>query len=714
MENFNISYRGDLKNVNIDTLTKSLYNGYWEVHSTRNTITTAYGYPPLNFNMDDLPSQYYLSDPLTPMSHQMYYMVGGNKYLFRDRYQEPYLKFPTGDEIQNGLQSDDDVIQNGLQTQSYWTQIHGHLGAGVYSLPTYFRSDYHSNSAFKDAQGRTDVYSNLLVLDYFNENENATGRKRPYHMWLPMLPLNDLYNVTNNKSYNTVMHKHVGGILEILSDDDMAIQIFHRYPDESTWIRTYENGVWSVWSSEIPSYLEPSDVERLEIISGTKTDGMFIHNSGYASNYDSKFLNPIVNLFSTSIKELKEPAKSVAELSSLLKNEIGLNKNVLANTSTTLTDLLFNPSLLTSKLFPSSSYPIEHIGPTITSILETEYLKYLGVAGAYYADLKAEMGNPDYKLPENGLNNIYDERNLYYKFKGTRHTRGIIKFIYDNIEALNKSRKILISEYNKSRKTDDTLYKQYVQNCLPKVDGVGTGKLSNLVTTATITSYLYTKNIRNKYDSTFSDAVVTPTVNLMSVKPYNGGDGKFLSYINTHSELGATEAFSYTTKAEKALRSTWSPIVKLSDTDILGRAVSEIGYKYRMINNDFRPNVIIGEAQNVSTEVFVSRVTSVTSYEVLVPKYVADNVETNGFYPVNFIIRMTKRGGERGGGSINLYTPAGEYFSKRFLISSLVNVANGNYIKFELEYVSGTTDDKFKFYGSDDNLEWKMEVYMQE
>ena len=51
--------------------------------------------------------------------------------------------------------------------------------------------------------------------------------------------------------------KCITGVFEVLSDDDLVIQTFHRFPDESTWVRSYDIILkkWTTWASEIPSFL---------------------------------------------------------------------------------------------------------------------------------------------------------------------------------------------------------------------------------------------------------------------------------------------------------------------------------------------------------------------------------------------------------------------------------------------------------------------------
>lgn len=90
------------------------------------------------------------------------------------------------------------------------------------------------------------------------------------------------------------LKRNITGIIEVLSEDNLTIQTFYRYPDMSVWTRSFDPATnsWNEWATEVPTYIKRNknhlgSTGADEFYGDNRLVRMgtpfFIHNMGYKS-----------------------------------------------------------------------------------------------------------------------------------------------------------------------------------------------------------------------------------------------------------------------------------------------------------------------------------------------------------------------------------------------------------------------------------------------
>ena len=246
---YNMAYRGQLGDVDLNTLIHDYDNGYYEV-SNPTYVKLENNYPPLEFTFEDLQNQVPVSNNMwlrTPVSTKSYHVI-------------------------RGQYTDDFSIRNNHPPIAY-------RGAGIYNLPPMGRYPALPSDTYKsflwsfNTFGIAEVKLELFIKDYYTDLFRNYGTRKEgindldsndlSHIWVPYKK-----HIKMLKHFTADGEKCITGIVEILSDNDLVIQTFHRSPDETTWVRSYNYATneWTTWASEIPSFLHTNaPIEMMDL-----------------------------------------------------------------------------------------------------------------------------------------------------------------------------------------------------------------------------------------------------------------------------------------------------------------------------------------------------------------------------------------------------------------------------------------------------------------
>ena len=239
---YNMAYRGELGNVDLNTMIHTYDNGYYEVINPE-YVTTSNHYPELEFTLEDL---------------QLQVPVDNNLWL-RARFTPKNYHF---------------VRSPYIEVMNAQVELIPSYGQGIYNLPPLGRYNalpkeyrisnvnnlwsFHNNNGQSIAEVQLELYFKKPYSDIFKNNKdvipsiNNLFNYNLSHIWVPYKRHRAMVEhfIPGGK-------KCITGVFEVLSDDDLVIQTFHRFPDESTWVRSYDfnTNSWTTWASEIPSFL---------------------------------------------------------------------------------------------------------------------------------------------------------------------------------------------------------------------------------------------------------------------------------------------------------------------------------------------------------------------------------------------------------------------------------------------------------------------------
>lgn len=238
---YNMAYRGELGNVDLNTMIHTYDNGYYEVINPE-YVTTNNHYPELEFTLEDLQLQVpvdtnlWLQARFSPKNYHFvrspYIEVMNSQVELIPSYGQGIYNLPPLGRY-NALPKEYRISN----TQNVWTLYKNNRRDTDIKLELYFKKPY--SDVFKNNKDTIPFIENL-----FNYHLS--------HIWIPYKRHRAMVEhfVPGGK-------KCITGVFEVLSDDDLVIQTFHRFPDESTWVRSYDYNTkkWTTWASEIPSFL---------------------------------------------------------------------------------------------------------------------------------------------------------------------------------------------------------------------------------------------------------------------------------------------------------------------------------------------------------------------------------------------------------------------------------------------------------------------------
>lgn len=238
---YNMAYRGELEDVDLNTMIHTYDNGYYEVINPE-YVKIENHYPELEFTLEDL---------------QLQVPVDNNTWL-QARFSPKNYHF-----VRNPY----------IETMSAQVELIPSYGQGIYNLPplgryTALPKEYKISNTQnvwtlyknnrKDSEIKLELYFKKPYSDVFKNNKDTIPSIESLfnyhlsHIWIPYKRHRAMVEhfVPGGK-------KCITGVFEVLSDDDLVIQTFHRFPDESTWVRSYDYSTkkWTTWASEIPSFL---------------------------------------------------------------------------------------------------------------------------------------------------------------------------------------------------------------------------------------------------------------------------------------------------------------------------------------------------------------------------------------------------------------------------------------------------------------------------
>ena len=617
---YNISYRGKLGNINLNTLIKSIDNGYYEV-SDPMVVSDANNYPPLNFSADDLQMQEYYRNPLE--------LVSADK----EQYRFSYPRYKVGYELNT---------KNDYSYYSKYTYGTSFLGSGIYNLPTYFYSNitfYHIDSSvgsffgvdyidvenrFRAAElaaGGNASFGTITFQDTFlwKANKIFYTDKDFMHTWIPYKPLVEV--LEHYKSSGA--KPNITGVLEILSDNDLTIQTFHRFPDESTWIRSYDAGKnkWSTWAAEVPSYLEHPDNSN-EFENGTITrDTKFIHNNSY-------------------------------------ETEIEIDTNIEGITH-----------------YEESSDPYRSMGNYDVDVFKYKDIsvagKLAGVRDDYPLNTKLKV--------KMGIANKYDERNLYFKYKGTQENNIFDRALSDILREINQDKNLMnsfINHHIKKPANFDTIYSAKMR----KYNG---DYPHNNSITLPATSKAWFNNIVFD-DSQFwnglfvnHESIARPVLQVLNYTKPGANISQFVNVFNLKVD------------SRTSIHNDYRPLIRVNG-EKKGHLIARYGYDHQSVKMT---------SSSLGTRPSLNGTAITTDYSMGIPKFIEKGVEYDGIIPVQFIVELYMIG-TRKRKYLHVTIPAGEYFSRqRFPLTHWATNGNPDTIGVNargvwLTYTKGNADPR--------------------
>ena len=131
-------------------------------------------------------------------------------------------------------------------------------------------------------------YRKLMYSIIFNASQGLNSDVNKF-LWYPYKEY--LYKIYDHY-FN--LKRNITGIIEVLSEDNLTIQTFYRYPDMSVWTRSFDPATnsWNEWATEVPTYIKRNK-NRSGITGADEYYGdnrlvnmgtpFFIHNMGYKS-----------------------------------------------------------------------------------------------------------------------------------------------------------------------------------------------------------------------------------------------------------------------------------------------------------------------------------------------------------------------------------------------------------------------------------------------
>lgn len=625
---FNLSYRGELGNIDLNTMIHSFQNGYYEVNNSDYVISSNH-YPLPNYVLYDLENQFLISNQ-----------------LFNSKLQKDATKIKVM-EYNEGL----------VPSASYY-------GAGIYNIPPKgMWYNYFNITLSKRPLGSRNInYRMYIKNDYtkglFKEdtiyNRNDINENNYSPTWIPYKNQIDILNHFNSNK------KIITGIFELLSDEDLVIQTFHRFPDESTWTRSYdfEKDEWTTWAAEVPSYLklDKRPLPPYTNHNNTVSEGDLrvptskgLHNNSYEVEID---IDPTTNI---SIYDENYVDENIyeGELKDLHSIENNIKERLIDIDSGS--DTTIDPK------------PIE--GPKF--LVHDEFLK-----------------DSKYKL-KMGLANKYDYLNLHHKYKGTitfKELESTVESLYTKSQdARNNFKNIINNAYTKTTQMENDL-----KNKLSKVDGVADNAFV-IYNVIDVSKYLFIgenddSGIYGNYYSNIFPAA----------KVYHGDNKSYVGFFNpTFMNYGP---YNVNKQEYPVIRTISRPFVIVNNKN-LGQASTAIGLTYRSLNyTPLSGGVIHG---NYPTKIGGPTTT------VAVPKYYdKESSPLRDTMPVTFLLRLKDSQSSWG---IEYPIIAGEYFPRTLLPSGSNAGANINdvanlreeYSGYYIEYRNGSDGlDYFIFYGT--------------
>lgn len=144
---------------------------------------------------------------------------------------------------------------------------------------------------FPDTANLTPTDLRYRRLQYginFNASQGLSSDVSKY-LWYPYKEY--LYKIYDHY-FN--LKRNITGIIEVLSEDNLTIQTFYRYPDMSVWTRSFDPSTnsWNEWATEVPTYIKRNknglgNDEADEFYGDNRLVRMgspfSIHNMGYKS-----------------------------------------------------------------------------------------------------------------------------------------------------------------------------------------------------------------------------------------------------------------------------------------------------------------------------------------------------------------------------------------------------------------------------------------------
>ena len=690
---YNMAYRGELGDVDLNTMIHAYDNGYYEINNP-DCVKISNHYPELEFGLEDLQLQ-------VPVSNTTWLQA---RYTPKNYHfiRSPYLSY---------------INQETKELPSY--------GEGIYNLPPMGKyialtnySDNTKNNTFiwefgKSHEGRVSPNAFSIKLEMYIKNPYTDLFKSQYGI----SSINDLFNddlstiwIPYKKHKEMLSHfipgekKCITGVLEVLSDNDLVIQTFHRFPDESVWVRSYDfkSNTWTSWASEIPSFLHSNDLydkfphegdgevdierelrdkgyETYEGFSWQERNTKKLHNASYRNEIE---VNPDVEF------EIEDSYSNNSEWtrSGKLKD--------LRNTEKELTEKINNKvSLINKNEYPyTTTYPGE-----VKFALRDDFIN----------------NGERYKLSI-GLANKYDEFNMNHAYKGSLPFDYLNFYLkYLNQESMT-ARNNLINKINRfALKTD--VIKTGMEKKLKKSNPHFNGRI-NIVNDTMARNNLVINESDNDHQAMLVEHYSPQEGNkhYRFISVFKESNKRILSFFSNRLMLshGRTE----TDQSERILRGVSRPFVYVNGEN-KGHMIFHRGLANRCVN----PLAINRPGQ------FPRHSGHGLHTKVLIPRYYdLDEEPKRNPYPIRILLRFKDTNSEF---YHDVPIIPGEYTNGRALIPLEVIPHNdGNNFKIVSEKVAGVfidyrrEDDNFDsitFYGTNYLIEpitrgLGMEVLIQE
>lgn len=574
-------------------------------------------------------------------------------------------------------------------------------------------------------------YRKLKYTIKFNASQGLSNDVEKY-LWYPYKEY--LYKIYDHY-FN--LKRNITGIIEVLSEDNLTIQTFYRYPDMSVWTRSFDpaTNTWNEWATEVPTYVKKS-----------KRNSDF---SGADEFYgDNRMVNmgPLFAIHNMGYKS-KVVLKPYLYEMGIVGYEYG--KNIKGTSKADLEKLKKFLNINAKFFWGNNKYAFSE--EEIYKVKEDKMQKIM--------QIRDDLLIPDKEIVM-GLNQIYDDKNMYVNVFSDEEN-GAIDFndYQSRVSAFNNKIYYFTYGYSDFTKLLHLDRNGRLVNFIP----INDGQLNSLCTInnkAVIRDYIYFGLRRSTSDWNY---------NSRSGYMYTG----LFSYIGNRTTLYQNNRYQYEERAETnliTLADTFRPTPydtygtdyasfrifgddslydKKGNKEImailLGAYQPYISFKDRstvydnLINTDYLEGINWTTYQDKFEKTNFVNQSSVGSRkytEVLIP----NDYDITGVRPCNIKIRFIRmytyrdqRLGTNQETSEYIYIAPNDYFGRTIFSTMTYNYENGLYSDnstairsasgnkdisygFEISYEKSTTKegyDSIKFYPPADNQNWKMEVLLQ-
>ena len=489
------------------------------------------------------------------------------------------------------------------------------------------------------------------------------------------------------KHFTSNGEKCITGIVEILSDNDLVIQTFHRSPDETTWVRSYNYATneWTTWASEIPSFLHTNDPVDLSLLNQEMEGGSDTNLLDFSFRK-----NPYEDL---NTKKLHNDS---------YETEIEIDPNVEVEIKDTASN---NPNFnMRGKLKDL---------PQMTNELERRFSSVGGTINGYPGKVEFPIrsdfinNGEKYKL-KMGLANKYDEYNMYHIYKDTM-TLDQLVFMTQKIAEDNKRYRNNLSSLigNIAKKSNEI--KTAMDGKFKKSQYRWNGNL-NVVDAKFLTRKNYVLTETNNNYNCIEVEHREKTYKTIQINKTHDNE-RILTIFSR--DIFSTVITPWGTQPERVIRGSGRPFVKVAGEN-KGHLIFHAGLSLRCIN-PYSTKEAIPYPRFINDNI---------SQEVIIPRYYTLKEEpVRNPYPTKIALRM--RGISSTDPLDKIYLIPGDYFDKKIIPttnpagfdinrkSEMIGRTTGYYIEYKRR------DDNFDaliFYGCNYRTigDLFMEVYLQE